>query len=139
MSSKFRAATALSAALAGALARRARTALTLAAMAATAGALTACASSVDILPETYDELPESADVETAPWPRLIDSPTTVAQSDVQTNAAKGEAIQGDIDGETAELLAAEAAMQKRPIVSDSGVDAEVRALRAEGAKIDALQ
>lgn len=141
MSSTLRPATAraetLLQALAAAAARTARKARCLAAAIVAASALAACSAVDSIIPETYSDLPESPEVETAPYPRLIDSPTTVAKSDVEANAAKGQAIRSDIETEAAELAEAEAAMRARPIVTDTGIAAEAAALSAEGRKIDA--
>lgn len=84
------------------------------------------------------DLPESPDVETAEWPRLIDVPPPeelTGENSVAAKRAKGQGIQTEIDGEAARLARQAAAMRNRSVFSDGDVDAEAAELRRLGREI----
>lgn len=121
-------------------ARRAASALIAAALAAS---LSACAADTIAALDPFGapDLPESPDVETAAWPRLVDGPSPVevtgGPESVAAQQEKGRRLQAGLDEDFTELTEARDAMTASPEVSDPALEAEIAALRAEAAAIAA--
>lgn len=119
-------------------ARAAATAVSLGAIAALVG----CGPARDMTMQFLEvpELPESADVDDAPWPRLVDSPAPVATelgvaNNFQSQVARGEAIDADVQSGATALTAQSAALTGGP-AEGAALDRDVNALRRE---VDALR
>lgn len=81
-------------------------------------------------PFTVSGLPESPDIETAPWPSLASAPPPRSAGGVQQTVAKGDVIATDIDSEVARLKADVAKLEARPVITGN-LAAEAARLRAE--------
>lgn len=105
-----------------------------------AGALSACSSARQAA-GFPDQVQEGAEVEAAPWPRLVDSPAPVDPLGEDRNdlRRRGELIEEELGEDAKALDAASAALLAEPVVrGDLGRDAaQVRrrgaALEADGA------
>lgn len=103
-------------------------------VAAFVGALAGCA-----LNDPAYNLPETADVEDAPWPRLVDAPPPISQSgeNLAELTRRGVDIETNMGAEAATLLRRDAEMRSRQVVDPSlyrradRIRARARAIRAE--------
>lgn len=109
---------------------------------ALAGALAACGSARDMAMDVMGvpDLPESADVETAPWPRLVDSPAPVATElgvagNFQSQVARGDEIEADVTAD-AEALSGQADVLNQSAAGAAALEGDAEALRR---RVDALR
>lgn len=106
---------------------------------AAALALAGCSSGLEPAGLSVLDLPEGAEVESAPWPRLVDSPapTGVAATPGQSGAAlRSDAIRGEI-GSDADLLREEAAALERARVANGALRREARDALALNSALEA--
>ncbi len=83
-----------------------------------AALLTAGCAAEEILPNDYSDLPESPDVETAPWPRLVDNPASLEEADARSRIARGEEINADLEARAAALQTQAALLLAAPGATD---------------------
>ncbi len=118
--------------------RRRRRAATAAALAA-AVALGGCGVGADLV--GVPDLPESPDVETAPWPRLADGPSPAptdpdAPDSVARRAARGAEIDRDLAAETEGLEAERRRLSEGPSpAADEDLEREAARLREEARRL----
>ncbi|MEL6283604.1 MAG: hypothetical protein AAFQ73_12740 [Pseudomonadota bacterium] len=100
--------------------------------------LSACAADQIISPL---DLPESADVADAPWPKLIDAPQPVSQTgenSVEVYSLRGAAIVESAQLEAEEMRRKAEEIQNRPVLRDN-LAAVARKMRARAARADTLE
>lgn len=72
-----------------------------------------------LVPNDYSDLPESADVETAPYPLLVDNPARLETQDAQARIARGDEINADLDARAAALETEAALLLRAPNEGDA--------------------
>lgn len=89
--------------------------------------------------DAIQDLPESAFVEDAPWPRLADNPAPAplqGENSVAVEVAEGEAIKAELGPEAEALISRDAELRDRNVV-DPGLYARAERLRVRAARLRA--